>query len=86
MKRINFRKTLSAAALMGGAIVTTNALAQSQGGYGQGSGMMGGNGGGWMGGDGSSWMGGYGGGILLPLLLVIVVAGLVAWAVAQKRK
>ena len=79
MKRMNFRKTLGAALLIGGPIVATSALAQSQGGYGMGSGMMGGYGAGWMGG------GGYGG-ILLPVLLVIVVAGLVAWIVAQKKK
>ena len=74
MKRINLRETLSAALLIGGPIVATSALAQSQGGYG----MMSGNGAGWMG-------GGYGG-IWVPVLLVIVVAGLVAWFVSQKRK
>ena len=43
--------------------------------------MMDGSGmGGWMGG----WMGGYGG-VWVPILLVIVV-GLVAWIVMQKRK
>lgn len=36
--------------------------------------------GGWMGG----WMGGYGG-AWVPILLVVVV-GLVAWVVMQKRK
>ena len=75
MRHMNISMTLSAAALIGGSIVATIALAQSQGGYG----MMGGYGGGWMGG------GGYGG-ILLPVLLVVVVAGLVAWIVAQKKK
>jgi uncharacterized membrane protein len=74
MKRIDLRKTLSAAALSGGPVVATSALAQSQGGYG----MMGSYGAGWM--DG----GGYGG--MLLLLLVVVVAGLVAWIVAQKKK
>lgn len=78
MKRMNLNKILSAAVLIGGSIVATSALAQSQGSYGMGSGMMGGYGGGWMG-------GGYGG-ILLPVLLVVVVAGLVAWIVAQKNK
>jgi len=45
-----------------------------------------------MGGDGwRGWMGGYGGmgeygGILVPVLLVIVVAGLVVWVVKQKSK
>ena len=75
MKRIDLRKTLSAAVLIGGPIVATSALAQSQGGYG----MMGGYGAGWMGG------GGYGG-IWLLVLLVAVVAGLVGWIIAQKRK
>ena len=78
MKHINLRKTLNSAVLIGGPIVATSALAQSQGGYGMGSGMMGGYGAGWMG-------GGYGG-IWVPILLVAVVAGLVAWIVAQKRK
>jgi uncharacterized membrane protein len=73
MKRMNLRKTLGAAALIGGTIVAASALAQSQGGYG--SGMMGGYGAGWM-----------GGGIWLPVLVVVVVAGLVAWVVAQKKK
>lgn len=39
------------------------------------------NGGNWGGG----WMGGYGG-IWMPLLLVIVVAGLVAWIVKRGGK
>jgi uncharacterized membrane protein len=39
--------------------------------------------GGWMGGYGM--MGGYGG-ILVPLLLVIVVAGLVMWFVKNRGK
>jgi hypothetical protein len=39
------------------------------------------NGGMW----GTGWMGGYGG-IWVPTLLVIVVVGLVAWIVTQKRK
>ena len=34
---------------------------------------------------GGGWMGGYGG-IWVPTLLVIVVVGLVAWIVTQKRK
>ena len=83
MKRMNLRNALSAILLMGGPVVATSALAQSQGGsgsgYGMGSGMMGGYGAGWMG------SGGYGG-ILLPVLLIVVVAGLVAWIVAQKKK
>ncbi|MGP1677640.1 MAG: hypothetical protein ACTS6J_10835 [Burkholderiales bacterium] len=81
MKRMNLKRTLSVALLIiCGPIVAASALAQSQGGYGMGSGgMMGGYGAGWMGG------GGYGG-ILLPVLLVVVIAGLVAWIVAQKKK
>lgn len=78
MKRMNVRKTLSAAILTGGSILAASALAQpSQGGYGMGPGMM----------DGYSfgWMGGYGG-IWVPILLVVLVAGAVAWAVAQKKK
>lgn len=74
MQRINLRKTLSTAALTGGTIVAANALAQGQGGYG--SGMMSGY--------GAGWMGGYGG-ILLPILLVVVV-GLVAWVVMNRKK
>jgi uncharacterized membrane protein len=77
MKRMNLSKILSAAASIGGSIVATSVLAQSQGGYGPG-GMMGGYGAGWMG-------GGYGG-IWVPILLVAVVAGVVAWVVTQKRK
>jgi len=41
------------------------------------------NGGGWMGGYGA--MGGYDG-ILVPILLVIVVAGVVMWFVKQNGK
>ena len=48
MKRVNLSKILSATSLIGGSIVATSALAQSQGGYGPGSGMMGG-------GNSSSW-------------------------------
>ncbi len=84
MTRTDLCKTLSAAALMGGMIVTASALAQSQGGN-AGSGMMGGNGVGWMNGNGSSSMGGDGGGMWLPLLVVIAVAGVVAWLVSLKK-
>jgi len=48
--------------------------------YAQSGNMM--NGG--MGSDG--WMGGYGGGIWVPILVVIVVIGLVAWVVKQNGK
>ncbi|MEO8804353.1 MAG: hypothetical protein ABI304_12170 [Rudaea sp.] len=78
MKRRNLRNTLSAALFMGGPILAANALAQAQGGHGSGSDMMGGHGGGWMG-------GGYGG-ILIPVLLIVVIAGLVVWFVARKKK
>lgn len=56
-------------------LVSSAAFAQS------GSMMSGSMGGGWMGGG---WMGGYGG-YVLPILLVVVV-GLVAWIVMQRRK
>jgi uncharacterized membrane protein len=73
---MNLRRTLSAATLLGGTIVAAGALAETP---------QGANGPGMMGGYGFGWMGGYGG-IWMPLLLVIVVAGLVAWFVTQKRK
>ncbi len=87
MKRMNLR--LNAAALIGGTIVAASALADTQQGgsgygMGSGSGMMGGNGSGWMGSYGSGSMGGYG--IWLPILLVAVIAGLVVWIVAKKKK
>jgi hypothetical protein len=41
--------------------------------------------GGMMDGYGFGWMGGYGG-IWLLILVVIVVAGFVAWVVKQKTK
>jgi len=50
----------------------------------QSGGMMGG-------GNWGGWMGGYGGGGFfgipwVPILLVVVVAGLVSWIVARNRK
>ena len=60
MKRMNLRKTLSAALLIGGTIVAASALAQSQGGYGMGPGMMGGYGQGQGYGMGPGMMGNYG--------------------------
>ena len=48
---------------------------QGQGGYGTGM----------MGGYGTGWMGGYGG-IWVPILLVLLVAGLVVWIVQQKAR
>ena len=81
MKHINLRNTLNAVALIGATSVGTTVLAQpSQGGYGPGYGM-----GGMMDGYGFGWMGGYGG-IWLPILLVVVIAGLAAWIVKQKGK
>ena len=74
MKRINLRKNLNTAVLLAGTIVATTALADMQQG---GSGMMDGYGTGWM--DGS-------GGIWVPILLFAVVAGLVGWIVAKKKK
>ena len=52
--------------------------------YGQGQGQ-GGFGSSMMGGYGAGWMGGYGG-IWLPILLILVVAGLVVWVVKQKSR
>ena len=49
----------------------------------QGGNMM--NGGNWGGNWGGGWMGGYGGPWML-ILLVIVVAGLVAWIVKRGGK
>ena len=81
MKHMSLRKTLSAAVLIGGTIVTASALADPpQGAYGPGSGMMGGYGAGWMGGYGGIWV------PIFLIAVVAVVAGLVAWIVAQKRK
>lgn len=66
-------KTLLAIAVATVSLLTTGvSLAQN-------GNMM--NGGNWGGG----WMGGYGG-IWMPLLLVIVVAGLVAWIVKRGGK
>ena len=74
MKYLDLRKTLNAATLIGATIMATTAQAVAwQGGYGM------------MDGYGTGWMGGYGG-IWMPILLVVVVAGLVAWIVTQKRK
>lgn len=78
MKRMNLRKSLTAGLLTGGPIAAASALAQTQSGYGPG---------GMMGGQDAGWMGGYGfGGMWVPILVVIVVAALVAWVVAQKKK
>lgn len=78
MKHMNLRNNLNAAVLIVGTMMTANVHADThEGGYGMGSGMMGGH--------GTGWMGGYGG-IWVTVLLVAVVAGLVGWIIGQKRK
>ncbi len=78
MKRMNLCKVLSATLLIGGPMMIASAQAQQQNGHAPG---------GMMGGYGAGWMGGYGfGGMWGPILVVIVVAGLVAWIVAQRKK
>lgn len=68
------------APVVGAASLLTSSISLAQ----NGSMMNGGTGSGtWMNGYGA--MGGYGG-IWVPILLVIAVAGVVAWIVAQKRK
>ncbi|WP_411281553.1 hypothetical protein [Gemmatimonas sp.] len=74
MKHVDIRRILTAAST----IVALTLLGcaggtSSQGGFG--GGMMGG-------GHGNGWMGGYGG---PSLLVVILVAGLVAWFVVRGR-
>lgn len=84
MKHWNICRTLCFAALTSGLVVASGAIAQpsqggpGQSGYGMGPGMMGSY-------YGFGWMGGYGG-IWAPILLVIVVAGAVAWVVARNKK
>ncbi len=84
MKRISCSRFASIAASLGGMLSAASAWAQpAQGGYGPGNGMGSGMmSGGWM---GSGWMGGYGG-FWLPVLLLVVVVGFVAWVVSQKKK
>lgn len=55
------------------------------GGQGQGQGGQGTYGPGMMYGYGVGWMGGYGG-IWLPILGVLLIGGLVAWFVKQRRQ
>jgi uncharacterized membrane protein len=69
----NHMKTLHAMVVGTVPLLTTSAS------WAQNGNMM--NGGNWGGG----WMGGYGG-IWMPLLLVIAVAGLVAWIIRRGRK
>ncbi len=78
MNRMSLRKHVNAAVVIAATIMSASALADTQqGGYGMGSGMMGGYGTGWMGGHGGGWV---------LILLIAVVAGLVGWIIAQKRK
>ena len=61
MKRMNLRKTLSAAVLIGGTMMAASAMAdQPQGAYGHGYGMMGGYGPGYGQGSGYNMGNGYG--------------------------
>lgn len=74
MKYITPKRTLSSTLLLYGSSVAVSTFAQSQDGYGLGNNMMNGYGG---------WMGG---GMWLMILVVIVVAGFVAWVVAKRPK
>ena len=77
MKHIDIRRMFGAAVSIGGLTLAACAgAAQSHGGPGGGGGMMGG-------GDGYGWMGGYGGPWML--ILIVVIAGLVAWIFARGR-
>lgn len=60
MKRMNLRKTFGAALLIGGTMFAASAMAQPQGGYGMGPGMMGGYGQGQGYNMGPGMMGSYG--------------------------
>lgn len=75
MKHIDIRKTFSATVATGVLTLTAcSAAANPQGGTG--GGMMGdGSGNGWMGGYGWPWI----------LIVLVVVAGLVGWAIARGR-
>lgn len=78
MRRMNLRNTLSVALVIGGSIAAANAFADTpHSGNGMGSRMMDGYGTGWMGGHG---------GMLMPILVVIVIVALVVWIIAQKKK
>lgn len=69
----NLMKHLSAIAVATASLLATGAS------WAQNGNMM--NGGAW----GSGWMGGYGG-IWTPVLLVVVLAGVIAWIVSRKDK
>jgi hypothetical protein len=74
MRRTDVRRIFNASVSIGALTLMGCAGSNgSQGGFG--GGMMGG-------GNGHGWMGGYGG---PSLLVVILVAGLVAWFVARGR-
>ncbi len=60
MKRMNLRKTFGTALLIGGTMFAASAMAQPQGAYGHGYGMMGGNGQGQGYNMGPGMMGAYG--------------------------
>jgi hypothetical protein len=78
MKQLNFCKTLNTTIALGAMMTVEGALADTpQGTHNMGSGMMNGYGYGWMGGSGGIW---------IPTLLVIVIVGLVAWIIKQKKK
>ncbi len=75
MKHFDIRRMFGAAASIGGLTLAACTKADQRHG-GPGGGMMGG-------GDGYGWMGGYGGPWML--ILVVIIAGLVAWIVARGR-
>jgi len=72
--RKNLGKHINAALLIVGMIISAGALADTRQ---VGFGMMGGYGTGWMGGYGGSWV---------PILLIVIIAGIVGWLVGQKGK
>lgn len=80
MKRIKLRNNFNRIVLTTTAIMAASAQADTQQGS---SSMMGDSG--MMGGHGMAWMGGYGG-MWMPILLVALVAGIVAWIIARKKK
>ncbi|MEO8924623.1 MAG: hypothetical protein ABI330_17640 [Caldimonas sp.] len=69
------------------AVVGAISLLTTSGSLAQGGNMMNGNagGGGWMGGGYGGWMGGGYGGFWVPVLVVVLI-GVVVWAVLQRRK
>tara|TARA_R110002095_G_C4214628_1_gene236416 strand:+ start:889 stop:1137 length:249 start_codon:yes stop_codon:yes gene_type:complete len=74
----NLGKHWNTAVLIAATMMSASAIADTrEGGYGTGSGMMGGYGTGWMGGHGGGWV---------LILLIAVVSGLVGWLIAKNRK